>query len=223
MVRSNLNIILLIGICVFGVTRVDAGNGGNRQCICDEANLVGAAYGACNRYCEALDCDAPNPIGSANACDRAMDRFFELTGDLPPCEPLCPCAEGWLNPEFIPDGEVVASCYGEFTENGTFYELVLEGVPDENGNTPLSVAAADIFDDDVFGYHRVGCFSERYENLGAEASDDSGVFEMQSSFREESARIDRQQRRIFKSCKSVLEQIIEKIDAECEVVDNRGE
>ena len=219
MVRSSLGAVFVIGICVLGVAQVDAGN----KCVCEEAGLIGAAYGACNRYCEVLNCDAPNPDGSANACNRVMDRFFELTGDLPPCEPVCPCAEGWLHPEFVPEGEVAASCYIQKTDFGVLIDFSVEGSPDENGNPPVSFAAVDIFDDEEERFHRVGCFSERYENPEADSSEDSGGFEMVSGFAEKSLRFNRQQRRIFKSCRSIVKRLIKKTGAECEIADLRTE
>ncbi len=223
MVRSSLGIGCVIAICVLGVVQVDAGNGGNQKCVCEEAGLVGAAFGACNRYCEDLNCDAPNPNGSANACNRVLDRFFDLTGELPPCEPLCPCAGGWLDSDFIPEGEVAASCSVEITDNGKRMELLVEGSEDGSGNAPLSVAAVDIFDDEDFGYYRVGCASEHYEGGQFEPSEDSGSFEMASDFNEKTEYFNRQQRRIFKSCKAVFKRTVKRTGVECEVFDLREE
>ena len=55
------------------------------EAVCD--NLQGKAFGLCNAFCEALDCDDPASadFGGA-ACDRLLDRYFSLTGDtLPIC------------------------------------------------------------------------------------------------------------------------------------------
>ena len=47
---------------------------------------VGSAFGLCNAYCEAMDCDSDDPQASDIACDKVMDRFEQATGSLPPCE-----------------------------------------------------------------------------------------------------------------------------------------
>ncbi len=51
--------------------------------VCDDYS--GQAYGQCNAYCEALDCD-DSPNANQNACDNAYNHFFNLTGEAPPCE-----------------------------------------------------------------------------------------------------------------------------------------
>ena len=51
--------------------------------VCDDFN--GQAFGQCNAYCEAMDCDA-NPNANQNACDNAYNTFFSITGEAPPCE-----------------------------------------------------------------------------------------------------------------------------------------
>src|SRR5262245_23634879 len=57
------------------------------ETVCD--GQVGAAFGLCNAYCEAMDCDADRPQASATACNAVSQRFEKLTGTLPPC--TCPC------------------------------------------------------------------------------------------------------------------------------------
>lgn len=58
------------------------------QGACD--GLSGNAYGLCNAYCEAMDCDDPEHNASAKACDRVFMNFVDETGTAPPCNP-CPC------------------------------------------------------------------------------------------------------------------------------------
>ena len=55
------------------------------ETVCD--NLAGAAFGLCNAYCEAMDCDSNNHKASDGACQRKREKFVQLTGkkDLP-CE-----------------------------------------------------------------------------------------------------------------------------------------
>ena len=51
----------------------------------------GAAFGLCNAYCEAMDCDSANPQASDKACNRVLDRFLNITGEqMPQCQVQCP-------------------------------------------------------------------------------------------------------------------------------------
>ena len=69
------------------------------ETVCD--GLEGSAFGLCNSYCEALDCDSDNSRASQNACERVLVNFDEATGGATmPClvepEPAlelydCPC------------------------------------------------------------------------------------------------------------------------------------
>src|SRR5215213_9166123 len=64
------------------------------ETVCD--NETGAAFGLCNAYCEAMDCDSDDPQASDTACSRVRGKFTQITGRDLPCEapPLdCPCAE----------------------------------------------------------------------------------------------------------------------------------
>ena len=57
--------------------------------VCD--GQVGAAYGLCNAYCEAMDCDSAEAQASDMACDKVLERFLNITGvPLPQCTELCP-------------------------------------------------------------------------------------------------------------------------------------
>jgi hypothetical protein len=68
------------------------------ETVCDMEQ--GAAYGHCNAYCEAMDCELANdndpstqPHASANACAKVRAKFQQTTGRDVPCEVTCPCAE----------------------------------------------------------------------------------------------------------------------------------
>jgi hypothetical protein len=67
------------------------------ETVCDAE--TGAAYGHCNAYCEAMDCELANdsdpattPNASANACAKVRGKFQQTTGRDVPCEVTCPCA-----------------------------------------------------------------------------------------------------------------------------------
>ena len=63
--------------------------------ICD--GQVGAAYGLCNAYCNAMECNSPEPQASDKACSRVSFLFEQITGtpppggDPPPPEDPVPC------------------------------------------------------------------------------------------------------------------------------------
>ncbi len=62
------------------------------ESVCDEE--TGAAFGLCNAYCEAMDCDSAEPAASAEACAKVGLRFENITGREPPCDVpdlVCPC------------------------------------------------------------------------------------------------------------------------------------
>ncbi len=85
----------------------------SQETVCD--GETGAAYGLCNAYCEAMDCELANdsdpltePHASATACTKVRDKFTNITGNDLPCEApptcptpppgtICPCAgiSGW--------------------------------------------------------------------------------------------------------------------------------
>lgn len=54
------------------------------ESVCDDAGLMGAAYGLCVAYCEANDCDA---FPDSQACDRLFDNYSKITGAASfPCD-----------------------------------------------------------------------------------------------------------------------------------------
>lgn len=52
--------------------------------VCEDAGLLGAAFGLCVAFCEANDCDvAPD----SEACERLRANYSKITGELSfPCE-----------------------------------------------------------------------------------------------------------------------------------------
>lgn len=79
----------------------------SQETICD--GETGAAYGLCNAYCEAMDCESAAPHASATACAKVKDKFTQITGRDLPCNLACPCQ---AIPEFnaVLEGEVL-ECY----------------------------------------------------------------------------------------------------------------
>ena len=62
------------------------------ETVCDSE--TGAAYGLCNAYCEAMDCESDEPAASETACTKVRTKFQDITGHDLPCEAAatCPCA-----------------------------------------------------------------------------------------------------------------------------------
>jgi hypothetical protein len=51
--------------------------------ICTKWGFDGKVNGLCNAYCEAMDCDDPNPHASDQACTRVLDKIQRELGDTP--------------------------------------------------------------------------------------------------------------------------------------------
>ncbi len=94
--------------------------------VCTAAGLVGAAWGLCNAYCEALDCDSDDPKASAKACSRVRANFQRTTGgDELPCEAVCPCSLPIDFDSPLWGGEVVVVCDPDRTGGVGFPQSVL--------------------------------------------------------------------------------------------------
>ena len=72
--------------------------------ICDAEK--GAAYGLCNAYCQAMDCDSATPSASENACQKVADKFMQLADRPVPCSEACPM---YLNVNFPLFNELVST------------------------------------------------------------------------------------------------------------------
>jgi len=59
-----------------------------KESICDFES--GAAYGLCNAYCEAMDCDSDTPNANDSACQKVSGKFTQVTGRDVPCAVPCP-------------------------------------------------------------------------------------------------------------------------------------
>jgi hypothetical protein len=81
------------------------------ETVCD--GLGGGLFGLCNAYCEAMDCDGPDPHASNKACEKVRQNFERASGGAaPPCAEtpvVCPCLFPILV-ECPPDG---SSCFGD--------------------------------------------------------------------------------------------------------------
>lgn len=84
---------------------------------------TGAAFGLCNAYCEAMDCESANPQASATACSKVKTKFTNITGHALPCETCpppppgttCPCVDAFADFNTVLNGTALLC-----VENGTF-------------------------------------------------------------------------------------------------------
>ena len=111
--------------------------------VCDAEK--GAAYGLCNAYCQAMDCDSVAPNASDTACQKVSNKFMQLTGRPVPCSESCPL---YLNENFASFNEVVStpssitSCSYNF--NGDPRSLIVYGANPSLGAVWYSPAGGSI-------------------------------------------------------------------------------
>ncbi|HKI04019.1 MAG TPA: hypothetical protein VKK31_18715 [Thermoanaerobaculia bacterium] len=83
------------------------------ETVCD--NETGAAFGLCNAYCEAMDCESDDPQASDTACSKVRAKFQQTTGRDLPCEAppvTCPCFPGTslIYGDFISGADPIRAC-----------------------------------------------------------------------------------------------------------------
>ncbi len=100
--RLHRNILGLISVSILfflgsgvGLAQTPDGETPAVETICD--TQAGAAFGLCNAYCEAMDCESSAPQASENACNRVLDKFTQITGAMPPC--AMSCGNGIVEPD----------------------------------------------------------------------------------------------------------------------------
>lgn len=154
MARSNLfQATSVVLACVLGGVTAYAGGNGSGDSVC--ADLIGSEYAACHTYCEALKCGSDEQTASPKACDRALQRFLDLSGgEQPPCFEVpgdhgetatCPCSFGWRNPNLFPaDWDAGASSCNIYKfSGGTYIDISLENLAGRAGYTTLSSSVID--------------------------------------------------------------------------------
>lgn len=131
----KLLLVLSIGFLLAGTVgaKTPDGQPPSVETVCD--NETGAAFGLCNAYCEAMDCDSPNHHASDQGCASVKRNFEKKTGRPLPCEATCPC--GGLLPLFadiVSGAATVTLCIADatlvsvVTDSGAF-SVVFAGPP----------------------------------------------------------------------------------------------
>ena len=62
-----------------------------QETICETWGFQGKVQGLCNAYCEAMDCDDPNPQASDQACSRVLGKIEDALPEgtmFPTCQDL---------------------------------------------------------------------------------------------------------------------------------------
>ena len=121
------------------------------ETVCD--SQIGAAYGLCTAYCEAMDCDSAAPHASPTACSRVQANYERITGLPLPCEATCPCVEVLpLFQAFVNGTAQAAICQEEpsytnlVTAANEFVQVDTSVAPptcSENFGTPVQITAAE--------------------------------------------------------------------------------
>jgi hypothetical protein len=92
------------------------------ESVCDGEQ--GAAYGLCNAFCDAMDCDSDDPQASETACNKVKSKFQQVTGNEPPClaPPLrCRCYEE-MPGYFAAVNSTIVSCYEDPSVHGVWVD-----------------------------------------------------------------------------------------------------
>ena len=95
--------------------------------VCDFEN--GAAYGLCNAYCQAMDCDSDTPSASITACQKVANKFEQVTGRPVPCSESCPLYQNDNFPGFnevVSTPSSITSCAYNF--NGDPESFIVNGL-----------------------------------------------------------------------------------------------
>ena len=90
--KATLTLAFALLLICTGAALADTPDGTppSGETVCD--GEVGAAYGLCTAYCEAMDCESDDPHASETACNKVGSKFMNITGRDLPCEapPTCP-------------------------------------------------------------------------------------------------------------------------------------
>jgi hypothetical protein len=118
MMKARLTLFLALLLLCTGAVLAQTPDGQTpaEETVCDHES--GAAFGLCNAYCEAMDCDSANPQASATACAKVKAKFTNITGRTSlPCEAppvICPCNDPAVNQPFadtVAGLRVILSCH----------------------------------------------------------------------------------------------------------------
>jgi hypothetical protein len=93
-----LALVLAVGPTTAATAQTPDGETPAVEDICTKWGMTGQVNGLCKAYCEAMDCDDPNPQASEQACGRVLDKITTALGDTP--FPTCQDTDG----DGVPNG-----------------------------------------------------------------------------------------------------------------------
>jgi hypothetical protein len=103
------------------------------ETVCDV--YKGAAFGLCNSYCEARDCDDPRVHAADRSCEVTAAKFMKLTGDEMPCDSAPPAACSiTANDDTDADTNVL-------TNDKSSGSMTITGSTDDNKDMPITIGA----------------------------------------------------------------------------------
>jgi hypothetical protein len=156
--------MLILGLAMYPLlAQAERKNGDTPEedTVCEAADLDGAAWGLCNAYCEAMDCDSDDTRASDTACERVLVNWEEhANGMTIPCEQVeCPCWSSGEDLDSVHDSNLPRS-YGRVTFRSCFEDpntLVL-GLSDSVAGTSVRSFVSPI---------DASCVTETYPRGGA--------------------------------------------------------
>jgi hypothetical protein len=181
--------------------------------VCDLES--GAAYGLCVSYCEAMDCDSSEAVASSEACQNRFNRFFDLTGQEPPCESpppaesLCPCSTNWQHLELFPDPNSATFSGCSYSEVLDPYILLQIGKQDTSEQYRMIAANTD----SEVGDELSQCYS--YSGSEWSGNDLEGGVVLQNIYPESSEMFDQMQDAFYEACFQEVVKIAEHFGIEC--------
>ena len=108
MLRHTTLCAFVVFMLAMGSTHAQRGGDGmnpSEETSCDPLR-DSPAFGLCNAYCEAKDCDSPNPKGSENSCNQILSNFKRVTNEQMPCIEPAPASESPPGPEPGPEPQL---------------------------------------------------------------------------------------------------------------------
>ncbi len=101
--RTIFWIAALLGMALSPIAGAKTADGVTpaEETVCDEMGYKGRAWGLCNAYCEAMDCDSDEPRASDRACERVFRNWQRAVGgdEIPPCSCLDSDGDGVCDDE----------------------------------------------------------------------------------------------------------------------------
>jgi hypothetical protein len=131
--------LFLLLFALPAVAKTPDGKPPSVETVCDR--YKGAAFGLCNSYCEARDCDDPRVHASDRSCAVTEAKFEKLTGEPMPCDTVAPACTIEADNDTYLDSNVL-------TNDKSSAGKTITGSSDANPDSPLKINADGTWTDD---------------------------------------------------------------------------